>query len=189
MTARTPRAPSPFAAIVVPGRSGRNELRITSGIPSAIAGRTAGKWRTFAPKYVISAASRYESRRRSRAPGTTRGSAERTPSTSVQITTSFAASAAPRRAAVVSEPERAERRGLSLRASRYETRHDREDAARKERSQPAPHARVALFPVASRGAVTVVRDEHLAGVHGARRNAGLRERGGEERRRETFAEG
>ena len=58
VTARTPRAPSPLAAIVVPGRSGRNELRITSGIPSAIAGSTAGKWRTFAPKYVISAASR-----------------------------------------------------------------------------------------------------------------------------------
>ena len=58
VTARTPFAPSPFAAIVVPGRSGWKEFRITIGISSAIAGRTAGKWRTFAPKYVISAASR-----------------------------------------------------------------------------------------------------------------------------------
>jgi hypothetical protein len=31
---------------------------MTSGISSAIAGSTAGKCRTFAPKYVISAASR-----------------------------------------------------------------------------------------------------------------------------------
>src|SRR5450830_974747 len=58
VTARMPFVPSPLDAIVVPRISGRKELRMTSGIPSAIAGRTAGKCRTFAPKYVISAASR-----------------------------------------------------------------------------------------------------------------------------------
>ena len=46
-----------FEAIVVPRISGRKELRMTSGISSAIAGRTAGKCRTFAPKYASSAAS------------------------------------------------------------------------------------------------------------------------------------
>ena len=58
VTARIPDVPSPRDAIVVPRISGRKELRMTSGISAAIAGRTAGKCRTFAPKYVISAASR-----------------------------------------------------------------------------------------------------------------------------------
>ena len=50
VTARIPGRGSPFSEIVVPGPSGAKELRMTSGIFAAMAGRTAGKWRTFAPK-------------------------------------------------------------------------------------------------------------------------------------------
>ena len=61
--------------------------------------------------------------------------------------------------------------------------------AREERAQAPPHARVALLAVARRGPVAVVRDEQLAGVDGAGRDARLHERRGEERRREALAEG
>src|SRR6266480_3603061 len=88
------------APTTVPGSSGASELQMRTGICRAVAGSIVLGCRTLAPKYASSAASAYERRGMGRAPGTTRGSAVRTPLTSVQIWISRAASAAPTSAAV-----------------------------------------------------------------------------------------
>ena len=54
-------------------------------MPRATAGRIVAGWSTFAPKNASSAASAELTSGTSRAAGTTRGSAVRMPSTSVQI--------------------------------------------------------------------------------------------------------
>src|SRR5262249_58316071 len=73
------------AVINVPGASGANEFLMRIGIFSSAAGMIVLGWRTFAPKYDISAASLYDTRSQTDASGTMRGSAVMTPLTSVHI--------------------------------------------------------------------------------------------------------
>ncbi len=105
-----PRAGRPDAAAPawtrVPGRSGARLLRTRSGIPCARTGAMVRGCRTLAPKCASSMASSKLSSARQAAVGTTRGSAVKTPSTSVQISSSRASSAAAARAAERSEPPR-----------------------------------------------------------------------------------
>src|SRR5664280_765304 len=107
------RTPVPLASCrtTVPAPSGRNEFLTTTGIPRATAGRIVAGWRTLAPKNASSAASAELTSGTRRAWGTSRGSAVRMPSTSVQISmapTSRPASfsAAPKSAAEQSDPPR-----------------------------------------------------------------------------------
>ncbi len=87
---------SGFAQISVPGFSGANVLRIQMGIERPTAGAIVCGWMTFAPKYASSIASLYDSESITCAFGTRRGSAESTPSTSVQMWISAASSSAPK---------------------------------------------------------------------------------------------
>ena len=80
----------------MPGSSGENVLRIHSGMPHGVTALIVFGCRTLAPKCASSAASRYEISGIVAAPGTRRGSAVISPSTSVQMITSSASRAAPR---------------------------------------------------------------------------------------------
>jgi hypothetical protein len=71
-------------------------LRIQIGIERPTAGAIVCGWITFAPKYASSIASLYDSESMTRAFGTRRGSADSTPSTSVQIWISAASSSEPK---------------------------------------------------------------------------------------------
>ena len=84
------------AQMSVPGFSGANVFLIQIGIRRLTAGAIVCGWITFAPKCASSIASLYESESMIVASGTRRGSALRTPSTSVQITISEASSSAPK---------------------------------------------------------------------------------------------
>ena len=84
----------------VPGAVGLNVFLIRIGMRFATAGAMAAECSTFAPKYDSSMASSYVIRGCTNADGTTRGSALRTPSTSVQISMTDAPTAAPMMAAL-----------------------------------------------------------------------------------------
>ena len=81
--------------INVPGCDGLKVFFILIGIFFSMAGIIVLGWITLAPKYDISAASRYEISDSTFAPFTYRGSAVITPSTSVHIQISSLSSAAP----------------------------------------------------------------------------------------------
>ena len=87
------------------------------GMSRPTAGAMVCGWITFAPKYASSMASLYESESMTVASGTRRGSADSTPSTSVQMWISLASSSAPKmepekslplRPSVVCTPRRSE---------------------------------------------------------------------------------
>ncbi len=94
--------PSPLCgrfAIRLPGAAGFIVFLMRIGIPFATAGAIVAEWSTFAPKYESSIASSYEMFGTTKAEGTARGSALKTPSTSVQISMTVAPSAEPKIAA------------------------------------------------------------------------------------------
>ena len=94
------------AQIRVPTPAGANVLRIQMGMPSLTAGAMVCGCSTLAPKYASSIASLYESESMTVASGTRRGSADSTPSTSVQMWISDAPSSAPKMEAEKSLPFR-----------------------------------------------------------------------------------
>jgi hypothetical protein len=94
------------AQISVPAFSGANVLRIQIGMSRPTAGAMVCGWMTLAPKYASSMASLYDSESITWASGTRRGSADSTPSTSVQIWISTASSSAPKIEAEKSLPLR-----------------------------------------------------------------------------------
>ena len=79
-----------------PGFCGANVLRIQIGMPRPTAGAIVCGWITLAPKYASSIASLYDSASMTFASGTRRGSADNTPSTSVQMWISLASSSEPK---------------------------------------------------------------------------------------------
>ena len=81
-----------FAQISEPCFSGAKVLRIQMGMPRPTAGAMVCGWITLAPKYASSMASLYDSESMTLASGTRRGSADSTPSTSVQMWISLASS-------------------------------------------------------------------------------------------------
>ena len=85
--------------IVVKRPSGRPVCRTVTGTRASTAGWIVAGCSTLAPNAANSAASAKESSGTGSGSATTRGSADSTPSTSVQIWTSSAASAAPSSAA------------------------------------------------------------------------------------------
>ena len=87
---------SGFAQISEPGFCGANVLRIQIGMPRPTAGAIVCGWITLAPKYASSMASLYDSESMTLASGTRRGSADSTPSTSVQMWISLASSSEPK---------------------------------------------------------------------------------------------
>ena len=84
------------AQISEPGFSGAKVLRIQIGMPRPTAGAMVCGWITLAPKYASSMASLYDSESMTLASGTRRGSADSTPSTSVQMWISAASSSEPK---------------------------------------------------------------------------------------------
>ncbi len=100
-TPRTPfRAGGASSRIQVPGKSGFIVFLMTRGMFFVRAGWTVGGYTTFAPKCDNSMSSSYRRAAIEKAPGTIRGSALITPSTSVQISMAEASRAAPKIAAV-----------------------------------------------------------------------------------------
>ena len=85
-----------WAQISEPGFSGAKVLRIQIGMPRPTAGAMVCGWMTLAPKYASSMASLYDSESMTLASGTRRGSADSTPSTSVQMWISVASSSEPK---------------------------------------------------------------------------------------------
>ena len=83
----------------VPGSLGRREFSTRTGMSSAAAGSMVFGCSTLAPNVARISASSYEIDGSTRACETKRGSAEKTPSTSVQISISSASRQAPTSAA------------------------------------------------------------------------------------------
>ena len=140
---------SGFAQISEPCFSGAKVLRIQIGMPRPTAGAIVCGWMTFAPKYASSMASLYDSESMTLASGTRRGSADSTPSTSVQMWISAASSSEPK-----IEPEKS----LPLRPSVVCTPRRSEATkpvmikrAIEAADQPAPSASRAIHPTARPG--------------------------------------
>ena len=124
----------------VPGRSGCTNDRTTSlaFVPSR--GMRARGWRTLAPKYATSAASRCWSCGTRRASGTAFGSAVRIPATSFQRTALEAPRTRTSSVAVRSEPPRPSVATLPSGASSDEAGHDGRDATFQQIEQLRPSA-------------------------------------------------